>query len=371
MIKSLWQKAWPHVLAISIFLVIAIVYCKPALQGKVLNQSDVQHWKGMAQQSFDYKEKTGHFPLWTNSAFSGMPTYNIAMESPYSFNPTIGFLHNYVFTLGLPKPVNFFFLACLMTYLLMMVAGVSPWIGILGAISYAYSTYDPIIVAVGHDTKMICIAYAPAVLAGLWLIFKKRYLTGTVLLSLFAAMIIWQTHIQVVYYTFIVALFAGAGFLIQAIINKETKHAVIATSLAAISGLIALGVNTANIWPVNELSKETMRGGRSELTDTTKQDNNKSKGGLDKDYAFLYGSYGIAETFTFIVPGMYGGSNGGAELKADSKFAERLMETFQVPEENAVQYANGSAYWGKQPSHSGPVYLGAIICLLFVTGWFF
>src|SRR6478609_1731637 len=120
MIKALWQKAWPHVLAISIFLVIAIAYCKPALQGKVLNQSDVQHWKGMAQQSFEYKEKTGHFPLWTNSAFSGMPTYNIAMESPYAFNPTIGFLHNYVFTLGLPKPVNFFFLACLMTYLLLM-----------------------------------------------------------------------------------------------------------------------------------------------------------------------------------------------------------------------------------------------------------
>ena len=263
MIKSLWQKAWPHVLAISIFLVIAVVYCKPALQGKVLNQSDVQHWKGMAQQSFEYKEKTGHFPLWTNSAFSGMPTYNIAMESPYAFNPTIGFLHNYVFTLGLPKPVNFFFLACLMTYLLLMVAGVSPWIGILGAVSYAYSTYDPIIVAVGHDTKMICIAYAPAVLAGLWLIFKKRYLTGTVLLSLFAAMIIWQTHIQVVYYTFIVALFAGAGLLIQAILNKESKHAIVAASLAAVSGLIALGVNTANIWPVNELSKETMRGGLS------------------------------------------------------------------------------------------------------------
>src|SRR3569832_1185785 len=122
--KSLWQKAWPHLAAIGIFLVISVVYCKPALEGKVLQQSDILHWKGMAQQSLEYKEKNGHFLLWIFSAFSGMPAYQIAMEGAYKFNPSVFYLH-YVFTLGLPKPISFFFLACLTMYFLLAVLRVN------------------------------------------------------------------------------------------------------------------------------------------------------------------------------------------------------------------------------------------------------
>ena len=82
MIKSFWQKNWPHFAAIGIFLLVAVVYCKPALDGLVLDQHDIQGWKGMAQHSIEYKEKNGHFPYWTNSMFSGMPGYQIAFETP-------------------------------------------------------------------------------------------------------------------------------------------------------------------------------------------------------------------------------------------------------------------------------------------------
>jgi hypothetical protein len=358
------KKALPHFIAVLIFLVVAVIYCQPALQGKVLNQNDTRGWRGMAQQSFEFKEKYGHYPYWTNSMFGGMPGYQIAFETPNKIS--IGFLHNYIFTLGLPIPIGFFFLASLMMYYLLMVLRVNPWIGVMGALCYAYSTYDPVIIAVGHNTKMICIGYAPAVIASLLLIFQRKYVLGAVLTALFAAMIVWQNHVQITFYTLITALCIGIAYGVYCFREKTMRHFIISAALAAVAGALALGVNTINIWPMNEYAKETMRGGRSELKDPASP-TNKSTGGLDKDYAFMW-SYGISETLTFLVPDVYGGSNGGTALKSgDSKFAEKVVEG-GMPEENGLSLANGYAYWGGQPSTSGPVYLGAIICFLFILG---
>src|SRR5215212_631218 len=129
-------KIVPHLIAIGVFLIVAIIYCKPALQGKVLQQSDIIHWKGMAENSFKYKEKHGHFPLWTNGMFSGMPAYQIAMEGNNPVSPGI-FYH--LFTLGLPKPINFFFLACICFYFLTQVLRINPYLGIVGGLAYAYA----------------------------------------------------------------------------------------------------------------------------------------------------------------------------------------------------------------------------------------
>lgn len=366
--KSFLQRNWPHAVAVIVFLLVAVFYCKPIFDGMVVSQHDTQGWQGMAQQSIEFKEKYGHYPYWTNSQFSGMPGYQVAFETPNKIS--IGVLHNYIFTLGLPKPVNFFFLASIMAYFLLSVLRVNPWIAMLGALSYAYATYDPIIVAVGHDTKMICIGYAPAVIASLLVLFNGRHILGTVLTALFASMIIWQNHIQITYYTLIVALCIGVAFVIHSIRSGQLKQAVIAGALALVAGGIAVGTNMVNIWPMNEYAKETMRGGRSELTDTAKIAT-KTAGGLDKDYAFYYGSYGINETFTFIVPNLYGGGSYGTPLKeGGSAFASKMAEA-GVPEENALQYANAYAYWGNQPGHAGPVYLGAIICFLVIAGFFF
>ncbi|MES1159917.1 MAG: hypothetical protein ABUM51_04105, partial [Bacteroidota bacterium] len=180
--SSLLKKALPHIIAVVVFLVVSIVYCKPVLQGKALLQSDVVQYNGMAQQSKEFREKHGHLPLWTESAFSGMPAYTIMMEPSSVIN--IGYLH-YVFTLGLPKPINFFFLACVCFYFLAMVLGINPWIGILSALAYSYCSYDPELVATGHDTKILAIGYAPAVIASLLLIYQRRYFWGGLLLAIF------------------------------------------------------------------------------------------------------------------------------------------------------------------------------------------
>jgi hypothetical protein len=359
-----FKKVLPHVIAIVIFLIVAVVYCKPALEGKVVAQQDIQGWRGMSQQSVEFNNKYGYYPLWTNSMYSGMPAYQIFLDARTHI--LVGYLGN-VITLGLPKPISFFFLACICFYLLCIVAGINPWLSIMGGLAYAYSTFDPVIVTVGHDTQMISIGYMPAVLAGLLLLFQRKYRSGFAVTALFATLLIGQNHVQMVYYTLIIAAVMYVAFIIKSYKEKQVGVAVRSGILALVAGILGLACSAVTMLPTAEYAKESTRGGRSELT----QDNseNKTKGGLDKEEAFRW-SYGFGETFTFIVPDLYGGGSRNKQLSSSSKFVEKLTEA-GMPEDNAIQNASYSTYWGDQPSTAGPVYLGAIVCFLFIFGLFY
>ena len=148
--KGLIQRLLPHLIAVGVFLVVAVIYCRPVLEGQVLSQGDITQWKGMAKDAFDYKEKHGHFPLWINNMFSGMPAYQVAMESDNPVSPGIFYS---IMNLGLPKPISFFFLACICFYFLSQVLRVNPYLGIVGGLAYAYATYNIGIIEAGHDTK--------------------------------------------------------------------------------------------------------------------------------------------------------------------------------------------------------------------------
>ena len=356
-----WKSLLPHAIAVGIFLVVAVIFCKPALEGKVLNQSDVSHWKGMAQDLFNYKATHGHYPLWNNNLFGGMPAYQIAMEAA---NPITPIYFHQLFMLFLGKPIGFFFLLCIGFYFLSQVIGTKPWIGILGSIAYAYATYDPVIIAVGHDTKMQAMAYMPALLGALWLIYKKEYWWGAALTALFSFLLIAMNHLQVTYYFLIMAGIMTIAFMIQWIKQKDYKHLGISLAIALSMGALGVGPNIVSLATTSDYAKATMRGGSIMLDSTGTA--TKSKG-LEIDYAFYYGSYGLAETYTFLVPGIYGGSSGG-ELDINSNFAKKALER-GIPEEQAAQIAGYMpTYWGPQPMTSGPVYFGAIICFLFILG---
>lgn len=359
-----FKKILPHIIAVVVFLIVAVVYCKPALEGKVVTQQDVQNWRGMSQQSVEFHDKYGYYPLWTNSLYSGMPAYQIFLDA--RTHVLVGYLGN-VITLGLPKPISFFFLACICFYLLCIVVGINPWLSIMGGLAYAYSTFDPVITTVGHDTQMISIGYMPAVLAGLLLLFQKKYWSGFALTAFFASLLIGQNHVQMVYYTLIIAAIMYGAFFIKSYKEKQLPVALKSGVLGLIAGVLGLACSAVTMMPTAEYAKESTRGGRSELT----QDNagNKTKGGLDKEEAFRW-SYGIGETFTFILPDLYGGGSRNKQLGSDSKFAEKLTEV-NVPEDQAIQEASYSTYWGNQASTAGPVYLGAIICFLFIFGLFY
>jgi hypothetical protein len=370
MMKSTFlKKALPHVIAIVLFLIVAVVYCRPALEGQVVNQSDVQQYKEMARQSFEYKEKYGRFPLWIESAFGGMPAYTIAIDA----GPAIsyGYLGAAMY-LGLPQPICFFFLACVCFYILMAVLRVDPWVATLASLAYAYSSYDPIIIGTGHVTKMWAIAWAPAVIAAFLMLLKRQYWWGTALFTFFFAEQLSTQHLQIVYYTGLCLALLALFFVVDAVKKGQIKETAIALGLAVLAGAIAFGTSVGATLPDEEYTRETMRGGRTELTAVNKQE---SKNGLSYDYAFMW-SYGIGETMTLLVPDAAGGGVlNSPEIGDNSKFADKAMQELNLSEDQALQYANEIAYWGPQPFTSGPVYLGAVICflaifaLVLLKGW--
>ena len=326
-------------------------------------QQDIQGWRGMSQQSMEFHDKYGYYPLWTNSMYSGMPAYQIAFDSRTKLQ--VGYLDN-ILKLGLPKPISFFFLACLCFYILCIVAGANPWVSIMGALAYSYATFDPIIVTVGHDTQMLSIGYMPAVLAGLLLLFQKKYWTGFAVTAFFATLLIGQNHVQIVYYTLMIAVFITIAFLVKSYREKQMVPAFKGIGLGLIAGILGLACNAVTMMPTYEYAKESTRGGRSELTQDKE---NKTKGGLDKEEAFSW-SYGFGETFTFILPDLYGGGSRNKQFSSDSKFVSKLTEV-GAPEDQAILRETYSSYWGDQRSTAGPVYLGAIVCFLFIFGLFY
>lgn len=352
-----FKKLVPHVIAIVIFLAASCLFSRPVLQGNVLSQHDVLGWKGMAQNAFEYKEKNGHFPLWNTALFSGMPNYQVAMDSK-SVLPDI----NKVITLGLPKPINFFFLACICFYVLCIVLKANPYVGIAGALAFAFSSYNPVIIGAGHESKMYAIAYMPALLAGVLLIYYKNYISGLCLAAWSAVMEIGVNHAQITYYLFLVVAAVSVVFAIDWIRKKEWKHLVIAFSLAAIAGGIGVAGSAVILMPTYEYAKATMRGGKDVEIKDNKITNAKTSG-LDADYAFSY-SNGLAEPLTTLMPNAFGGSSGNP-LPENSKVIEKLTDK-GIPESQAAQVASSlPAYWGGiQPSTAGPVYYGALIVLL-------
>lgn len=364
------KQVLPHAVAIIIFLLVTVLFCKPVLDGKTLNQHDtgISGWKGAAQNAFDVKKKTGTMPLWSTSVFSGMPNYQIAMEGkgaiPVDLNKVIG--------LGLPKPMNFFFIACLCFYILCVVLRFNTAIGILGGLAFAYSTYNPLIISAGHETKMLAIAYMPLLLAGLLLIFNKRYWIGLAVATLGAMLELMGNHPQIAYYFFIVAGVITVGYIVVWIKNKEFKHIAIVMGLTAVAALVGLGCYALAFLSTNEYTKYTMRGGKTVEINGTEIKATNTKG-LDADYAMKY-SMSKVEPLIMLMPNAVGGSS-GTTLPEDSKVIEKLSAA-GVPETQASEFINQMhlpAYWGGMSNpgeySGGPAYIGAIIFILALIGF--
>ena len=359
--NSFFKKVLPHAIAILAYLLITALFCKPALEGYELNQHDNVGWKGMAQNSFEYKEKTGHFPLWNPNLFSGMPNYQVAMEGKSILPDILKFV-----SLGLPKPMNFFFLACLFFYLLALVLGGRPVVAALGAIGYAFSTYNPVVIAAGHDTQMLATSIVPLLMAGILLTFQKRYWLGLVLTTYGTFQLIAANHLQITYYFFIIAVLVSIGFAIDWIIKKEWKHFATAAFIVLVSGLIGVAGNALNLLTTSEYSKYTMRGGKDISIEGDKVTAVKTVG-LDTSYAFEY-SIGKTEALTFLMPNAYGGSSTNT-IKEGSAVAEKLKNR-GVDENTAEQVAqNMPQYWGALPYTAGPAYFGVIIFILGLLGF--
>lgn len=359
--NGLLKKSLPHIIALFLFLIVSVIFCKPVLEGNVLNQHDTIGWRGAAENAFQYKEKHGHFPLWNPNVFSGMPNYQIAMHGK-SILPDI----TKILTFGLPKPINFFFLACICFYILCVCLRVNPLVGMITALAYAFSTYNAVVINAGHDTQMMATAYLPLLIAGLISTYNKNYWLGLALTSFAAYQQIASNHLQITYYTFIIAGIITIAYVIGWIRNKEWKHLGIAAGIAIFSAIIGVAGNALILKTTSEYAKYTMRGGK-DIAITGDSVTTASTSGLDTSYAFEY-SLGKAETFTLLMHHAFGGSS-TETLGEDSKVVTALTER-NISEQQAIQFAGSlPKYWGDLPYTAGPAYLGVMIFVLGLIGF--
>ena len=350
------KKVLPHLFAVVLFIIIAYAYFPSLLEGKAIQQSDIMQYKGMAKEIQDFREKTGEEPLWTNSLFGGMPSFFISTQYPNNF---VKFIDN-LLEFG-QRPASFVFLYLLGFYIALLLLGVNPWLSIVGAIAYAFSSYFFIIIAAGHNTKAIALAYMAPVIASIVYSYRKKLLLGMALAGLFLALLVLSRHPQIAYYAMIIVFIFGVVELIYSIREKRVLHFLKITAFLVVPLVLAVGSNASNLWTKYEYSKHSMRG-QSELE--TNQEQQTS--GLDKDYATRW-SYGIDETLTLLIPNYAGGSSGG-ELSTDSETYQTLVNN-NVPPGRARQFIqNAPLYHGNQPFTEGPVYVGAIVLFFFIFG---
>lgn len=359
MFKHFLKSALPHIIAVAIFAIVSIIYCKPALEGKVLQQSDITQWKGMAQDALKYSELHGNTPLWTNSMFGGMPAYQITGVPGNSFS--IGILDR-LFTLNLPEPISLFFLASICFYFLAQILGFNNILSIIGALAYSYATYNPIIVTVGHITKMHAIAYLPFFIGAILLLFKKKYVTGSILTAISTALFVQANHLQITYYGIIIVAFMSIYFLIVWIKAKDYSHILKTLGFALVAGFMGIAVNAPMLISTYEYGKESIRGGSVLST----KDSKTTATGLNKEYAFSYSMY-KSEPLVMMFPNLYGGSSDPNVMDPNNSKAIEVLQQMQ-PQVGQQLQSFVQFYWGGIGITSGPPYVGIIICFFAIMG---
>ncbi len=366
-----FNKNGIHLAILAAFVVICFVYFSPVLQGKAPAQSDVIQSKAMQKEIMEYKDKDGKGPLWTNQMFGGMPAYQIWVEYAYN-GATYGIA---LITRVLPNPIGTVLLLLIGAYFLFITLKVNPWLAAAGAIAFAFTTYNFVLIATGHSNKALAIGFFAPIIASILMTLRGRYLLGASLTALFLALEIRANHVQMTYYLALSLLILVGIELYQAYKNKTLP--AFGKAIGFLGGAVAIAVmiNASLLWTTAEYAAETNRG-KSNLTATDA--GNKEKAGMSKDYAYAW-SQGVGESFTFLIPNLYGGATGIDELvKPESNLYKAVAADFSGGDpgqttqiiQQLAQGFNLQEYWGEKPGTSGGYYFGAIVCFLYIFGLF-
>ena len=349
-IKERIKPALPHIIAVAIFIFISFAYFYPVLEGKVLKANDSTVSNINSKEIRDYREKFHKEPLWTNSIFSGMPAYLISAKYPGNL-----LKHADTALRVFKMPVSILFLSMAGFYLLLLLFGLKQWLAIAGAIAYGFSSFFFQILAAGHNTQAIALAYMAPVIGGVWYSYRRDAIKGAFITAFFLTLEITANHLQITYYAAIIILvFLITEFICS--VREKTFPRFLRTSLIMlIPVVLAIGINFASLNTVREYGKYSIRG-KSEL----QSEHRNVSAGLDRDYIVSW-SYGVDETMNLLIPNYKGGSS--RPFDRDSETVKALRQN------NAADYTNQMMkYWGTQPVTDGPHYMGAIVIFLFVLG---
>lgn len=356
------KKLSPHILVILGFVAASLLYFYPVLQGKKIYQEDIAQYTGMAKEQNDLRRITGEEPYWTNSAFGGMPTYQLGAKYP----------HNYVKKLDtalrfLPRPADYLFLYFLGFYILLSVLKIDPLKAFFGALAFGFSTYLIIIFGPGHNAKAHAIAYMPMVVAGVLLVFRKRYIAGGLLTMIAAALEIQANHFQMTYYLLLFLIIIAVYYAVQYIKAKDFKSLGKVSGVFALAGLLAVGANATNLLATSEYAEFSTRG-KNELTVDAEGNPVTHKTGMSYEYITEY-SYGKAESFNLIAPRFFGGGN-VETLGEGSNLYKFALSLGASPYEAKEFSSKAPTYWGDQTYVAAPAYIGAVVFFLMILALF-
>ncbi|MCS6916325.1 MAG: YfhO family protein [Chitinophagales bacterium] len=358
--QSTGRRFWlPHGVALAVFVLTTLLFFAPALlENKVLQQGDIVHFKGMSREIVEFRKQYHSDPLWTNTMFSGMPAFQISVE----YHGNLLRLLDKVLSAGFPHPARLMLMSFLCFYILLLTLRVQPWLALAGALSYGLSTYNLTLFEAGHNSKLHSMALMPLVVAGILMVRRGQWWWGGLFTAAAVSLLIKANHLQITYYLMLAMIVYGISEVVFAIRDKQVKPLLASVGVLLLAAAFAFLSNLSLLWSTYEYLPSTIRG-PSELTS-----NKQSSGGLDKDYAFAW-SYGKLETFTLLIPG-FKGSSSHAQLGENSHFSDFLSERGIVGRQKEQYLKAAPLYWGDQPFTSGPFYLGAAICLLFVLAMF-
>lgn len=368
---------WGFFVSLAVIAVISIAFFYPdASMGNELRQHDMQQGAAIGQEAKAYVEATGaEAPRWTNSLFSGMPTFQISPT--YPSDGLFSWITK-VYGAGLPSPSNLLFMMMAGFLILMASMRVKWYYGLIGAVAWGLSTYFVILIGAGHIWKFVTLAYIPPTIGGIIMAYRGRWFLGSALAALFAMMQIQSNHVQMTYYFMFVILGLIIAYLIQAVRGGETRRWLKATGALLMAGALAVTANLPSLYNTYKYSKETMRGGHSELSAPASSSAPSEKtSGLDRNYITQY-SYGRSETFSLLIPNVKGGASAkpvaGQMLPtsvAEIDGADEVLAGAQLNDGERQYITNYvSQYFGEPEGTNGPVYVGALIFTLFLLGCF-
>ncbi len=364
----LLKKSLPHLAAAGFFLLLSALFFRPQLSGKVVEQGDIMQYYGMAKEANDFVEKTGRDPLWTNSMFGGMPTYQI---NTVTAGNNLKWLES-AGRLFIAEPIGQFLLAMLSFYVLMVVLGVDRLVAAIGAVAFGLTTNNLILFEAGHLTKLKTITFFPLIAAGALLAFRGKYLWGGILFALGLGLNIYANHLQMTYYLALTFLILGIAQLIYDARNGKIAHFAKAAGVLVAGAALALGTTASNLMTTWEYSRDTMRG-KPVLSvpitlDTTQIASSSQTEGLSWEYAMQW-SNGLLDVAAGFIPGVAGGGT-SEKVGKSSAFYGEIAALYRNSGQTPPPTIKAPLYHGALPFTSGPIYFGAVICFFFLLGIF-
>ena len=348
----------PHLVAVAIFLLIAIFCTSPLLQGKKLKAHDTEVYNMVVSQNREYTEESGENVFWCNNMFSGMPYYTVSMPREYNAFSKI----TRIISFGFCQPFGLIFWFLLGFYILLITFRINPWISIAGAVGFAFSSYFFVILLAGHITKAAAIGFIAPIFAGVFMAFEqKKIIQGLLVTTVFLSIQLLFNHVQITYYTAMIIVVYGIFELVNSILKKYFLQFIKTFAILLIAPIFAFALNSQSLLTTMEYTPYSIRGA-SELS-SAQHDRTT---GLDKSYATSW-SYGVDETFTLLIPN-YKGAASGFDIGENTETYKFLSRYDKKTAKQVTK--NFPSYFGDQLFTQGTVYVGAILCFLFVIGVF-